>query len=86
MSFEKFFANYIEIKNEVEQSMQDPTMTWSFEVSNNFTDKDLLGNIIVRTDKHFSVRVLYDEEFEKLGTKRIAKDIVRELRGINYVF
>ena len=86
MGFEEFFDNYIKIKNEVEKSMQDPTMTWSFDVSNNFADKELLGSIVVRTDKHFSVKVLYDEEFEELGVKVISNDIVRELRRINRGF
>lgn len=79
MSFEKFFANYIKIKNEVEKSIQDPKMAWSFDVSNNFADKKLIGNIIVRIGEKFSVSTLFEEEFEMYSIENIANRIVREL-------
>ena len=79
MGFEEFFDNYIKIKNEVEKSIQDPKMEWSFDVSNNFADKKLIGNIIVRIGEKFSVSTLFEEEFEMHSIENIASRIVRTL-------
>lgn len=79
MRFEEFFDKCIKIKNEVEMSIQDPKMTWSFDVTNNFDDKKLAGYIIARIGEKFTVLTFFEEEFEMYGVKEVASRIVIEL-------